>query len=182
LKGLYTVEVVMIQAMWFEYLQEWWYRDKNYYDVANACAGYQYDTTQHLVIGYERALIRIPCKPFHAQKIELLLYCDGQPSREFNILVYEITQDFDIRTVTWNTQPPHGQLATTKHITPADFTHWVSIDITNSFNSWFDRYQHPPSYKLIAEHEGVEYDIVEEACFETERGVEGWKPKLNIIF
>jgi len=182
LQGLYTVEMVMVQAMYFEYLHEWWYRDDNFYEYGNACAGYRYDTAQHLVIGYERALIRIPCKKFTAQKILLMLYVSGQPSREFDIQVYELLNDFDIRTVTWNNQPAMGQLITTKHITPADFTSWIDIDITQSLNEWFNNHTYPPSYALVAEHEGVNYDIMEEACFETERGVEEWKPYLNITF
>ena len=182
LEGLYTIEMVMVEQMYFDYLHEWWYRDDNYYSYANAAVGYSYDTTQHLTIGYERALVRIPCNRFKAQKVELMLYLSGKTKLDFDIKVYEITQDFDIRNVTWNTQPPHGDLIATKHVTDEDFPGWVSIDITQSLLSWFDRHQNPPAYKLIAGDEGVTYDILEEASFETERGVEDWRPKLNIIF
>ena len=181
-KGLYTIEMVMVQAMWFEYLHEWRYRDDNFYNVSNACAAYQYDTSGELVIGYERALIRIPCRKFNAKKIELMLYASGDINPPFNIKVYEILQDFDIQTVTWNNQPPYDNLILKKYVSHEDFTHWVSFDITNSFTSWFDRHTNPPSYILIAENEGVEHDIFEEACFETERGVEDWRPYLNITF
>jgi len=182
IKGLYTVEMVMVQQTWFEYLQEWWHRDENYYNQDSACVGYRYDTSGNLVIDYKRALIRIPSKKFEAEKVELMLFISGYTKLNFNVLVYEALNDFDIRNVTWNTQPQKGNYVTSKYISSSDFSKYITIDITNSFMSWYDRFTHAPSYILIAEHEGATYDILEDGCFETERGVEEWIPKLNIQF
>ena len=182
LEGLYTIEMVMIEQMYFEYNNEWRYRDDNYYQYANANVGYEYYGEQYIVKGYERTLIRIPCMRFTAKKVELLPFIEGLAGAGIAIKIYEITQDFDVRTVTWNNQPPHANLITEELITQADYQKFYAIDITESILSWFDRYTHPPSYKLIARDEGVEHEILREVTFTTERGVEAWRPKLNIIF
>lgn len=101
----------------------------------------------------KRAIIRLEAKKFSCKKAILKLYSYGEWWGTSKIYLYEIPENVDLKTVTWNTRPEIGNLVGYAESHYPAHEGWMEWDITESINTWWERFNFPPTYYLLHEKE-----------------------------
>lgn len=180
LKGLYEIEDTFVAIKTIGESTEW-ENDNFYLSPMLACS--TQNRSESIYVFYRRhTILKIPCKTFEAEKIELTLYISGGTIQTQPIRIYECLDEVDLKTVTWNTRPQNLNFVKEKYVNPTT-DEAVTFDITDSMQRFFNDYEKTPCYYLKHGWEWKqETDAFDVQFFSTEETVEELRPKLNITF